>query len=247
MHLFLVKMKIFLARLYTLYAGFCFVLTSIVFLLPQVLLANRQQSHQLALRINFYWARTWMILIFMPVKIHWEERINRKQQYIICANHFSFLDIPANYLLGITFKYIGKSSIARIPVFGYMFKKTHIMVNRESVRSRGESMLRAREALNNGFSMCFFPEGGIRASSPPQMVPFRSGAFQLACEFNYPILPVVLHCNHRIFPDDGRFLMFREKLEVSVGSPIYPKGTSDEDIQHLKDVTFQKIQSKLSK
>jgi 1-acyl-sn-glycerol-3-phosphate acyltransferase len=245
MPLFLIKMKVFLARLYSIYGGILFLFTSIIFLLPQIILAQKTKWHPWALRINFLWAWTLLSLMLMPVRIQWSQKIDKKKQYILCSNHFSFLDIPANYLLGLSFKYIGKSSIAKAPIFGYMFKKIHIMVNRESMRSRGESMQRAKDALSLGFNMCFFPEGGIRSENPPKMVPFRDGAFRLACEFNHPILPVALIRNHKIFPDDERYLVFRHPIEIIVGDPIYPTGKNEDDIKKLKIATFEAIQMNL--
>ena len=245
MLLFLTKMKVFFARIYSVYAGIVFLLTWVIYLLPQLILAQKTSWHLYALRINYYWAWTFMFLIRMPVKIVWTVPIDRKKQYVLCANHFSFFDIPVNYLLGISFKYIGKSSISRVPIFGYMFKKIHIMVNRESVRSRAESMRHAREAMDQGFNMCFFPEGGIKSTHPPQMVPFRDGAFRLAAEHRHPVLPVALHTNHLIMPDDGRYLLFRQTIRITIGAPIEPMGISDEEIKNLKQATYQAIQNLL--
>lgn len=239
-------MTAFFARVYSIYAAFWFIVTSIFFLLPQLIMAQRLSWHPLALRINYFWAWTWMTLLFMKVQIDWEARISKSESYVLCANHFSFMDIPVNYLLGISFKYIGKSSIAKAPVFGYMFRKIHVMVNRESMRSRGESMRRAQEAMQQGFNMFFFPEGGILAKEPPQMIPFRDGAFRLACEFNNPVLPIVLHDNYKVFPDDGKYLLFHHPIRITVGNPISPTGNTDDDVAELRQATHSWIQEKLN-
>lgn len=246
MRLFLKKMKVFLSRLYTIYAVIIFLMTCVIFLLPQLIMAQRITWHHAAVRINYYWAWTFFRLLFVPIRIHFPEGFDKKQQYILCANHFSYLDIPTMPLLGIPFKFIGKSSVARVPIFGYMFKKIHVMVNRESVRSRANSMKRAQEALIQGFNMCFFPEGGIKAIHPPEMVTFRDGAFRLSTELKYSILPVVLHTNYRLLPDDGNLSLRYHTIHIDVLPPIPPTGDDEEAVKNLRDQTYKTIQDRLN-
>jgi 1-acyl-sn-glycerol-3-phosphate acyltransferase len=246
--LFLVKMKVFLSKLYTIYAGLAFGFTCIFFLLPQLILAQRTAWHYLALQINYAWAWTYIKLLFMPVNIRVPDGFDKKKQYIICTNHFSFLDIPTTNLLGIPFKFIGKSSVAKAPIFGYMFKKIHVMVNRESVRSRANSMIRAHDALSNGFSMCFFPEGGIKTTNPPHMVVFRDGAFRLSTELGYPILPVALHTNYKALPDDGKLRLSWSPINITILDPIYPLSTNEEEeIPRLRQATYDAIKNSLER
>ena len=93
-----------------------------------------------------YWAhhkiaRTFFSLIFIPMKISYEEGVDLKKQYVIIANHFSYIDIPALAALNMPFKFIGKMQVNNIPVLGYIFKNLHIMVDRDSKESRKQTYL----------------------------------------------------------------------------------------------------------
>jgi 1-acyl-sn-glycerol-3-phosphate acyltransferase len=240
-------MKVFLARVHSLYAALVFCISSIFFLLPQILLAHKKSWHGAALRFNRPWAYVYFTLIGLKIRVKKSPAFDRKQPYIICANHFSFLDIPTMPLLGIPFKFIGKSSIAKAPIFGYMFKKIHVTVDRSTMKGRADSFKKAKEELTHGFSMCFFPEGGIKSESPPAMVSFRDGAFRLAVELQLPILPVVMHSNYKILADDGKFLVFRHPILIEILEPIFPTSQDETEITRLKVLTHRKISEALSK
>ena len=75
------------------------------------------------------------------MKISYEEGVDLKKQYVIIANHFSYIDIPALAALNMPFKFIGKMQVNNIPVLGYIFKNLHIMVDRDSKESRKQTYL----------------------------------------------------------------------------------------------------------
>lgn len=238
-------MKI-LSRIYTIYALICFVLTFLL-LSPVFLLAAQQvEWHNIVLKTYRIWADIYFPMIFMRRKIECRFDPEKGQQYLICANHFSFFDIPSIVQLPFTSKFIGKSSIASVPVFGYKFRKVHITVDRSSLRSRAGSMMKANEALDQGFNLAFFPEGGIRSTNPPQLAPFRDGAFRLAVERQLPVVPVVLPNNHKILPDDGKFFLRNYTLRMVALPPVYPRGKDDKEISRLRTEVFEIIQKHLN-
>ena len=143
--------------------------------------------------------------------------------------------------------FIGKSSLAKVPLFGYMFKNLHIAVDRNSMKSRGESILKARIALDEGASVVFFPEGGISSKAPPAMAKFKDGAFKLALDKQIPIIPVTLSYNHLILPDDGKFLLRYKPIKVVIHEPVSVKGCGPNDVNQLKLKCFNIIQDQLNK
>ncbi|MEP1033883.1 lysophospholipid acyltransferase family protein [Ekhidna sp.] len=183
---------------------------------------------------------------FIPILQEWKFELDKEQQYILCSNHFSYLDIPILGLFPMPFKFVGKSSLARIPLFGYMYRTLHITVNRSSYRSRARSLVKAREAVADGFNLGFFPEGGIRLESYPKMVDFKDGAFKIAAENNLPIIPVSMPDNFRILPDDDLLNIRRKKCRIVYHRPIWPVGKEDEDVKKLKQEVFRVIQTELN-
>jgi 1-acyl-sn-glycerol-3-phosphate acyltransferase len=235
-----------MARLYSIYGFLVFLLVSAFFLPAQLLLSLLgSKGHHLALRLNRPWARSFFLLLFIPVRIEKKYDPSRDQQFILCANHFSYLDIPALGILPLSFKFIGKMSVSRIPMFGTMFKRIHIPVDRSKVRSRAESLKKAKDELNLGFNLGFYPEGGVLSQNPPEMVPFRYGAFNLAVEFQLPILPITLGSNYRILPDDNKFLLYHHPLDIIIHPPVYPQGKDEKEVKRLKDEVFRIIQESL--
>lgn len=231
---------------YTSYAVVVFILLCFIFVPLLVILAQKKRWHHFALRMHQVWARCFFSLIFIRWEIIGKEKIQPNQQYIFCSNHFSYLDIPA-FLLLYGAKFIGKSSIGKIPLFGHFYKKIHVLVNRESARSRAESLHRTKKALDDGFCMTFFPEGGIKVTVDqiPNMMPFKDGAFRLAVENQVPIIPITMPYNYRILPDQSPFRFHKHVCTVIVHDPISPQSTDENEIARLREQVFHIIQEEL--
>lgn len=235
-----------LRRLYSFWAIFSMVFFFLILIVPMILMVPFKPLHKVALKINCIWAWCFLKLAFIPVIIDWRFDLDKEQQYILCANHFSYLDIPILGLFPMAFKFVGKSSLARIPVFGYMYRTLHITVNRSSYRSRAKSLVKAREAVQNGFNVGFFPEGGIRLEQYPNMVTFKDGAFKLAIENNLPIIPVSMPDNYHILRDDDLLNIRRKTCRIVYHKPIWPKGREDDDVKKLREEVFRVIQAELT-
>jgi len=217
-----------------------------LFIIPLLLCAPFDRLHKIALWINYAWAFLFFGLAFIPVKRTWHFRPLKNQQYILCGNHFSYLDIPALGLFPQTFKFVGKSQLSKIPLFGIMYNKIHVTVNRANYKSRGQSLAKARNEVRKGFSMGFFPEGGIVFKNFPELMPFKDGAFRLSAETNTPIIPVVFLDNYHILPDDEILNMKRSACRIVYHEPIFPNGNNDEAIKQLKQEVFRVIQTTLN-
>ncbi len=238
-------MKI-LTRLYSIYIMAIFISLFVIFLIPFLIIAHRNEWHPLALKINHYWAILFFKCAFIPYQITYKAKPKKDQQYILCANHFSFFDIPAMGLMPVPFKFYGKSSLSSIPVFGYMYRKIHIPVNRTSLKSIRYSFEKAKNALEHGYSLGIFPEGGIVSPNPPFMSPFKDGAFQLAVQKQLPILPVSFINNHKILPDDNRYLFCRSTCKIVIHEPIFPSGSTDDSVDLLKHNVYETIQNEFT-
>lgn len=122
------------------------------------------------------------------------------KSYMLVANHTSMLDIMLMLRVSKNpFVFVGKKELVRIPVFGFFYKRVCIMVDREDVKSRTGVYLRAKRRLDQGLSVCIFPEGGV----PDETVlldTFKDGAFRMAIAHKIPIVPIVLYDNKKRFP-----------------------------------------------
>jgi len=238
-------MKLF-RFLYTAYAFIVFVLGFIVLLPFFLIFINIKGWEKNSMTLNNIWARYMFFFMFLPVKLEYRSKISRRNRYIFCANHFSYLDIPACGLIPHPFIFIGKSSVAKIPLFGYIYRKVHITVNRDSLKSKYNTMVRALEAIDSGKSVFLFPEGGIKSENPPRMAPFKEGAFRVAIEKQIPIVPVTIPYNWIILPETEQLFRWR-RGRIIIHEPIPTEGLTLENLDELRKKVFTVIDQELKK
>lgn len=233
------------ARIYSAYAAVAFLLTFLV-IFPLFLICIWVPGwKKYGRKINQYWAKIYFSLIFIPVKIEIQGKIEQGKSYIFMANHFSYLDVAMMGFIPGDVLFIGKASIRKAPLFGYYFKNLHIAVDRDRLKSRAETMRRASEALDQGSGLVLFPEGGIYTKDPPKMVAFKNGAFRLSMEKQIPVIPVTLSYNHLILPEDGKLLLRRVPAKMVLHHALYPEDF--ETYEKLKEACFLTIQNQLDR
>lgn len=194
--------------------------------------------------------RWWAYLLFAFVALPWRREIRGKlsqdQQYIFCPNHFSYLDIAIMGLNPVNAIFVGKNAMEKIPLFGFMYRKLHITVDRSKLSSKYGSYTRSLDALTEGKSLVIFPEGGIITTHPPHMSRFKDGAFRLAIEKQIPIVPVTLPYNWIILPEVPMLLRWK-KMPLIFHEPIDPSGLTSKDIDLLKSRVYSVIDQELRK
>jgi len=132
-----------------------------------------------------------------------------------------------------------------IPLFGFMYRKLHITVDRSSLKSRMNTILRSLQAIDEGKSLIIFPEGGIITKHPPHIVKFKDGAFRVAIEKQIPIVPVTIPYNWIILQDRPSLLLKRGLMKVIFHEPIETSAFTMERIDELKDRVFAEINQEL--
>lgn len=168
--------------------------------------------------------------------------------YVICANHASYLDIILMYRIipKNKFLFIGKAELLKWPIINIFFKKVDIAVNREKRSSGMRSIIRAKQEINNGWSIVIFPEGGIPIDAP-KLNPFKNGAFKLAVEEQIPILPITIINNWKLFNTDPFLTGMASPgiAKVIVHDPIPTEGMNKKDLINLRQRTFETINKPL--
>lgn len=235
-----------LLRIYGVYSSVLFILTFFI-VFPFILMADVFRIPKLALIANHYWAHVFFFLIGVPMHIEGKEFLDKSKNYIFCPNHFSYLDIAILPFVPMPFKFIGKLSIAKVPFFGYMFRKFHITVDRGHLRNRYETYKRGVSALLEGFSLAIFPEGGIKSKTPPEMKPFKEGPFRMAIETGVQLVPVTMPDNWHIFPTDGKFYFRRRKCRMVIHEPIDPAKYTIDQLKEFQQDVFNLIQKELNR
>lgn len=223
-----------------------FILTTL--LGPPVYLLSYKKSHA---KIAYQLIRIWCFGMFYGMGMRYElvnlthKKIDKDRQYIIISNHTSIMDIM---LPNILFPhhplcYVGKKELEKIPIFGTIFRRICVMVDRSSPRSRADVYRRCSEKMDEGNSIVIFPEGGVPDDTSIILDEFKDGAFILAGKHNHPIAVFTFIGLKEMFPfDHGRGypgkvkIYFNDILEPNEG----PKALKLKAHQIIKDTIMEK-------
>lgn len=228
-------MKRAFGMLYHLWYYWC-MLVSIVLLSPGLYWTSRSASDF----SRFYpWARRWAAFIlngmFLWRKVRYEAQIPWDRPYIVVSNHTSELDVMFCYrLVKSPIVFIGKAELAKIPLFGFFYRRTSILVDRTSLASKRAVMDKAARRLARGTGLCIYPEGGIPKNPKTLLAPFKAGAFKLAIESGTAILPITFPDHRRRFPDFGRGGS-PGVIRATVHAPIEVTGLTVADQEAVSD------------
>jgi 1-acyl-sn-glycerol-3-phosphate acyltransferase len=237
-------MKFFFLRIWSiffmvLFGGFFALIFPLHFLL---LLSDRTWAHDLSHFLN----RVWGIVIMYPTGLWLQpegrKQLKRKGVYLFTPNHTSYLDIPiCNVSILHSFRFIGKAELNNMPLFGYMFRRLHISVNRGSVTDSYKSFKEARRKLEDGRSILLFPEATIPNKKTVTLKKFKDGAFRMAIETGTPVVPVTILRADKALPDDGRYLIYPQRIRVLFHAPIPTTDLAVADAPALRDQVYQII------
>jgi 1-acyl-sn-glycerol-3-phosphate acyltransferase len=236
------------AFLYTIWVGFWFVLVFLLLFPFFFISLQKEEWKPKAHYLNRLWGKILMKLIGMKLEIDHQFVPEKDKTYVFVSNHFSYWDIATmGLIIENYYAFVGKSSVKKIPLLGYMFSKLHIQVDRSEKESRAKSMSRAMVAIKNNRSMVMFAEGGIITRNPPQMAsPLKDGAFLMAIQNQVPIVPITLLTNHQILWDE-ELLISNLPIKAVVHKPLETKGLKTSNMDELKEQTFEIIQNELNK
>jgi 1-acyl-sn-glycerol-3-phosphate acyltransferase len=236
-----------LRTIYTTYCVFIFAMLFFIFFIPLMIPIVFPKQFRLVGIINRWWARGTFFFAGIPWSVEYKSKLDPRKQYIFCANHFSYLDIPAMGLNHHNTIFVGKSAMEQIPLFGFMYRKLHITVNREKLKSRYTTVLRTLHALDEGKSLVIFPEGGMITTNPPHMTTFKDGAFRASIEKQVPIVPVTIPYNWLILPDEPKPSLRWGKIKLIFHEPVSPEGLTLREIDLLKERVGSVISQELKK
>lgn len=180
---------------------FYILFTGLIFLFSPVLLivTAREKWYPVFFKLARFWANVVLIGMGFRVKKQVSQEIKKDENYMFIANHTSIIDVML--MLSVAkrpFVFVGKQELAKIPVFGFFYKRTCILVDRNNTKSKQKVFQAAQEKIDSGLSICIFPEGLVPDDESIVLNEFKKGAFRLAIEHNLPIVPMSFYdCKKR--------------------------------------------------
>ncbi|MCS7298089.1 MAG: lysophospholipid acyltransferase family protein [Bacteroidia bacterium] len=192
-------------------------------------------------QLNRWWGQ--LILFMGGIRIRYQGYHFPEIPCILVSNHRSYLDIPICYVsFPPRVAFLGKAELARIPLYGWTYRRLHVVVDRNDFSARKKSFFAIAQKIRQGLSVLIYPEGTTKHPHP--LGRFYDGAFALAIELQVPLLPFVIIGSDRCLSADGRFLMQPGQVLCVFHPLIFPQG---ETVESLKQKVYQWMLEELSK
>ncbi len=181
--------------------------------------------------ISRWWMRVFLCLIGCPFKIYGKENFKNGENYVVVGNHNSLMDVPllTPFLPGGN-KTIAKKAMAKMPLFGWIYARGAVLVDRKSDASRRKSFDDMRQVLNTGLHMLIYPEGTRNRTNKPLKF-FYDGAFKLAIHTQKNIIPVCIFGTSKSLPVNKPFYIMPAILRVYILPQIPVEGHTSESLK----------------
>jgi 1-acyl-sn-glycerol-3-phosphate acyltransferase len=218
--------------------GFLVFISAMVLVFPFILIISAIFKKKKAQDIIFFFLKVWAwifsVLCFFPVKTRGKEKLNPDKACIYVCNHNSYLDAIAVVLsIPGSIKPLGKIEMVKTPIFGMIYKRVVVLIDRKSQESRARSVEELKIDLSNGQSILIFPEGTMNRTESA-LSEFYDGAFRLAIETQTDIVPMAILNARRLLPRNSPMDISPGMLECVFTDRIKVSGLIPEDLGDLK-------------
>jgi 1-acyl-sn-glycerol-3-phosphate acyltransferase len=246
-------MKSILRLFNTLYLfwGFVSFFIMMILLTPFVLISYAIFKGKKATDVVFIFLNMWGFgfntLMAYRYKIINKDLVDKKKAYIFVVNHSSYLDsIAVVRVIPQSFKPLGKVEMVKIPIFGLVYKKLVVLIDRASKESREKSVKSLKMEIMNGLSILIFPEGTMNKGDQ-LLGDFYDGAFRIAIETQTPIMPLTIINTKEIMPRNDARAINNGVISCVFSEEISVKGLTNSDVSKLKTQVFNEMESQLIK
>ena len=217
---------------------------TIILGIPVLLFSINKEHYKYA----YFFIRLWCFGMFYGMGFRYEliklsdKKIEKKEQYVFISNHTSIMDVmlPCILMPDHPLCYVGKKELVKIPIFGIIYKRICVMVDRNSPRSRADVYRRCAERMEEGQSIVIFPEGGVSDDTSIILDSFKDGAFILASKHQSPIAAFTFVGLKEMFPFNNS-RGHPGKVKVYFNDIIEPNQT----VAALKAEAYHKIENVL--
>ncbi|MDB5248122.1 MAG: 1-acyl-sn-glycerol-3-phosphate acyltransferase [Segetibacter sp.] len=210
-----------------------FTVTLLIIIIPVCItfLIKEPQGTETFRQITKVWMNVWLFLIGSPLKVIGEKNFEKGKNYVVVSNHNSLMDVPVTtpYVPGAN-KTIGKTSFAKTPVFGWVYKRGTVLVDRNSEESRRKSFDDMKTALSQGLHMVIYAEGTRNRTADP-LKSFHDGAFKLAVSAKKEIIPTLIFNTKKVLPINKSFYLWPHSLEMHFLPPVSSENMTSKELR----------------
>ena len=165
--------------------------------------------------------------LMVKFRFHDREKMPQTGAVVITPNHYSNIDPVvigvATWYLGRLPRFMAKASILKVPVLGWILRKSgQIPVERGGSTRSSAALMAAKELVTKERAVIVYPEGSL--TRDPDIWPMRgkSGAVRLALELGIPIVPVAHWGTQNLMARYSKKINVfpRHTIDVKVGDPV---------------------------
>ena len=232
----------FIQVIFTFYAFIVFT-AFLLLIFPIVVVASffgKIRGGNFIYRLCRAWSEFVLLMLGIFHRTSFEVSHDRAKQYVFVFNHISFLDIPVllKTIRRQDIRVLGKAEMAKVPLFGFIYRNTAVLVERDNPEKRARSLMQLKSVIKKGISIVIAPEGTFNLTHKP-LKEFYDGAFKIAIETQTPIKPI-------LFLDTYDRMHYRSIFTLNPGKSrsvyldeIKVDGLTLEDVTFLKEKVYK--------
>lgn len=194
---------------------------------------ERKAIH-VAHKVSRFWASTLLTALFIRLRIKNKALLDPNKKYVAIANHLSQLDVPA-YAVACrpAVRFLAKAELGKIPLMGYVIRRTYFLVKREDKSDRVKTMAALQKSLEGGAGLFICPEGTRNRTDAP-LLPFKDGAFRLAIQAQVPLAVLVIYNSSKRNSPKIPLSLIPGTIDAEWLEVIETKGMTENDVEALK-------------
>jgi len=213
--------------------------------IPVLLIGFINPSRWVITRSSVLWGKAMLAAAGVRLTVVGREHATDVEPRFYMANHQSALDIPLILAaVGGNVRFFSKSSLLRIPIFGWILARYGIVpIEKSNARATHATLERLLDRLRTDpISLAVFPEG--TRTRDGSLSPFRKGTMKIATRAGISVVPVAIEgslaVNHR---DD--WCLRPGPVRVTLTEPIPASQVASMTSTALHDRVVSAIQSVL--
>ncbi|MEI6514070.1 MAG: lysophospholipid acyltransferase family protein [bacterium] len=177
-----------------------------------------------------YWILRFLFIVLLKIffrfRVEGRENLPRKTNFIVAANHASFLDaLVVGTAIGQRTYWIASRKLYRVLWLRVFFMLIDAIPSGNASRT-------VVALLERNKNVGLFPEGHVTRDG--RMHEFKSGAALMAIKTGRPIVPCAIIGTYEALPINGRFPKLFSPITIKIGKPKYLFKEFDEVIDDVR-------------
>jgi len=238
----------FIRVIFTIYGLTAFIIF-LLLIFPLVVIASffgRIKGGNFIYLLCRLWADFFLLILGIKQQYIYDSPMDTTKQYVFVFNHIAYIDIPfiMKAIRKQAFRVLGKAELAKVPIFGFVYKNSAVLVNRSSADNRAKSVRELKSIINKGISIVVSPEGTFNTTHKP-LKEFYDGAFRVAIETQTPIKPILFLDAYDRNNYNSLFSLTPGKSRIVYLQEIPVTGLTINDVKMLKEQVYKIMEEKL--